>query len=98
MPSGPFLLSPPSVSLARSQPIIPASLPSSCFIMITRSMRKIIRFLLPFAFFLVTFTRYGFPLLHRCNHGIRTLVLRIGTRSDPIAFLFTSQMMQKRTN
>ena len=66
--------------------------------MITRSMRKIIRFLLPFAFFLVTFTRYGFPLLHRCNHGIRTLVLRIGTRSDPIAFLFTSQMMQKRTN
>ena len=66
--------------------------------MITRSMRKSIRFLLPFAFFLVTFTRYGFPLLHRCNHGIRTLVLRIGTRSDPIAFLFTSQMMQKRTN
>ena len=66
--------------------------------MITRSMRKIIRFLLPFAFFLVTFTRYGFPLLHRCNHGLRTLVLRIGTRSDPIAFLFTSQMMQKRTN
>ena len=62
--------------------------------MITRSMRKSIRFLLPFAFFLVTFTRYGFPLLHRCNHGIRTLVLR----SDPIAFLFTSQMMQKRTN
>ena len=66
--------------------------------MITRSMRKSIRFLLPFAFFLVTFTRYGFPLLHRCNHGIRTLVLRIGTRSEPIAFLFTSQMMQKRTN
>lgn len=49
-------------------------------------------------FSLVTFTRYGFPLLHRYNHGIRTLVLRIGTRSDPIAFLFTSQMMQKRTN
>ena len=26
------------------------------------------------------------------------ILLRIGTRSDPIAFLFTSQMMQKRTN
>lgn len=98
MAARPLFVVLPVVPLARSQPIIPVSLPSSLLHMLTRSMRKIIRFLLPFAFFLVTFTRYGFPLLHRCNHGIRTLVLRIGTRSDPIAFLFTSQMMQKRTN
>ena len=98
MPSGPFLLYSPSSRLRALSLSSPASLPSSLLHMITRSIRKIIRFLLPFAFFLVTFTRYGFPLLHRCNHGIRTLVLRIGTRSDPIAFLFTSQMMQKRTN
>ena len=88
MPSGPFLLYPRRPACALSA-YHPASLPSSLLHMITRSMRKSIRFLLP---------RYGFPLLHRCNHGIRTLVLRIGTRSDPIAFLFTSQMMQKRTN
>ena len=94
MPSGPFLSYSRRPACALSA-YHPASLPSSLLHMITRSMRKIIRFLLPFAFFLVTFTRYGFPLLHRCNHGIRTLVLRIGTRSDPIAFLFTSQMMQQ---
>lgn len=97
MPSGLFLLYPRRPACALSA-YHPASLPSSLLHMIIRSMRKSVRFLLPFAFFLVTFTRYGFPLLHRCNHGIRTLVLRIGTRSDPIAFLFTSQMMQKRTN
>ena len=98
MPSGPFLLYSPSPRLRALSLSSPASLLSSLLHMITRATRGIICFLLSFAFFLVTFTRYGFPLLHRCNHGIRTLVLRIGTRSDPIAFLFTSQMMQKRTN
>ena len=90
----PFCRTPrrPACALSAYHPRLPSVL---LLHMITRSMRKSIRFLLPFAFFLVTFTRYGFPLLHRCNHGIRTLVLRIGTRSDPIAFLFTSQMMQK---
>ena len=89
MPSGPFLLYPrrPACALSAYHP--PPFRPPLLH-MITRSMRKSIRFLLPFAFFLVTFTRYGFPLLHRCNHGIRTLVLRIGTRSDPIAFYFKS--------
>ena len=58
MPSGPFLSYPrrPACALSAYHPRLPSVL---LLHMITRSMRKIIRFLLPFAFFLVTFTRYG---------------------------------------